>query len=670
MNKLRPTYPQIATRHPLSLFVVLALTSSTACSGADFSGAGEGFTGEETSGSVDGADADTDDTDPDGDGDGDPGDGDADSGDDTCELWCGEDGSCVEIGGEHYCECPEGTDWNRDYCGDCLVIDANSHDLGLEIVSFEGQFLLAGAMPPKQEYDDANIWLENPRTGDRVWVGNTHDLQFAVRVTPGIYDVIYEVETAGDLMPQNPRARLGQVALFDQLEISDIDIPVVAQAGAITLDGAPPPVMEYDDATIRFRDHETQNEVLAGNTHDGMYSVRLVPGAYDIIYRVETPGPITPRNDGAQLTTANLVSNGLLDIDIPSTPMQGQFMINDAPAPASEYDDANIVLESDTAGTVALGNTHDGSYDINVIPASYRLIYKHETGPNVPQNERAQFGSIDAPDPNVTAINIPMVELSGALTINGGAPPANQFDDGVVYLRGVDSDDEVLLGNTHDGAYLANLIPGSYDAFYALETSGGTVPNNKAARVLAGASIMATDSLDLNVDAVVISGSFTFAGAPPPASDYEDGRIYLRSTTTDDSVLLGSTHDGSYSAVVVPGEYQVFYVQEAGGEVPGNQNALLETVSIGLGMAFDVDVPIVSLSGAIVLEGGEAPNSPSDGGQLYLRAPGGDSVLLGDSFSVYTANLVAGTYGVYYRSEASVTMPENENGRFACVTIE
>ena len=49
----------------------------------------------------------------------------------------------------------------------------------------------------------------------------------------------------------------------------------------------------------------------------------------------------------------------------------------------------------------------------------------------------------------------------------------------------------------------------------------------------------------------------------------------------------------------------------------------------------------------------------------------GDSVLLGDSFAAsYAAKLVAGTYGIYYRAQTSVTMPENENGRFACITVE
>jgi hypothetical protein len=296
----------------------------------------------------------------------------------------------------------------------------------------------------------------------------------------------------------------------------------------------------------------------------------------------------------------------------------------------------------------------------------------HETGPNVPQNQRARFGEVNVTGGGVTPIDIPQVMLAGALTINGELPPASEFDDAVVHLQGVGSDDLVFLGNTHDGSYQVNVVAGTYDVYYAQETAGGTVPENKRARVQAGVSVESDGVLDIDVQAVAISGAFTLAGDPPPSSVYEDGSIYLRNTETDDAVLLGNTHHGGYSAIVVPGDYELFYVQEVGGSVPSNQNAALTGVTIVSAMALDVDVPVVDLSGEFALSSGSpVPDSASDGGQLYLRARDGDSVLLGSSFaSVYAAKLVAGTYGIYYRSEASMTMPQNENGRFSCITVE
>jgi hypothetical protein len=240
-----------------------------------------------------------------------------------------------------------------------------------------------------------------------------------------------------------------------------------------------------------------------------------------------------------------------------------------------------------------------------------------------------------------------------------------------VHLQGVDSDDLVFLGNTHDGGYQVNVIPGLYDVYYAQETAGGTVPENKRARVMSSVPVEIDGVLDIDVAAVAISGNITLGGELPPSSVYEDGSLYLRNTATDDAVLLGNTHLGSYSAIVVPGDYELFYVQEVGGDVPSNQNAALTGVTIGAPMMLDVDIPVVDLSGEFVLATGPVPDSANDGGQLYLRALNGDSALLGDSFATsYVAKLVAGTYGVYYRAQASVTMPQNENGRFSCITVE
>lgn len=595
----------------------------------------------------------------------------------VCDLDCGA-GTCVNIERSMYCECPEGTEWAEFGCEPCPIVDAAALDLALPMVSFEGRFSVGGAAPPKSEYDDANVWLENQRTNDRVLLGNTHDELFSVRVTPGIYDLVYELETPGAVLPRNRRVQLSKVALFDS-EVQDIDIPVATIGGPILLDGAAPPVTEYDDAQILFRDILHGDEVVAGNTHDGSYAITLIPGDYEVVYRVQTPGPIAPRNDGAVLMALSVVEDTRVQpIEIHSVSLHGDFLINAAPPPVSEYDDANIELESPTAGTVLLGNTHDGAYARNLLPGSYDVVYRHETGPNVPQNHRARFTTLEVtldPNGNTANIDVPMVELSGALTINAAAPPVSEYDDGLLFLQGTgaNADDSVLLGNTHDSSYQVRLIPSSYDVYYAQETSGGTVPDNKHASVLVGLdALVSANDVNIDVAAVAISGAFTLDNVAPPTSEYDNGRIYLRNNATSDAVLLGSTHEGSYSAIVVPGDYEIFYEQETGGALlPSNLNAGLGSVTIDGPMSLDLDLPVVALAGQVTLGGAPPPMSASDGGQLYLRTLAGDSVLLGHSFvPSYAIKLVAGTYGVYYRSEASVTTPQNENGRFACITVQ
>ena len=503
----------------------------------------------------------------------------------------------MTVGLESYCECPEETDWQPYSCDPCLVIDANSHDIELAVVEFTGDFLVGGEPAPASEYDDANLWLENSRTGDRVLVGNTHDLSFAVRVTPGIYELVYEVETPGAQLPRNPRVQLSTMALFDS-RAGNIDIPVARVWGPITLDGAAPPADEYDDANVLLRDVQTGAEVIAGNTHDGEVEVAVVPGSYDLVYRSETPGQVAPINDGAVLETLTIFAgDNQHDVEITSVSMQGEFLLDGVAAPVSEYEDANVMLESLAGGAVALGNTHDGAYQVNVIPGDYAVVYMHESGASVPQNQRATIMNVLANGSGPVAIDVPMVQLSGDLTVNGALPPSSEFDDGLVYLGGHGNDDIVALGNTHDGPYQVNVIPGEYDVYYSQETAGGTVPENKRARVRDQVVVDGNMAVDVDIEAISISGSLTLGGQVPPTSVYEDGRLYLRNAQTDDALLLGSTSGGSYSAVVMPGQYEVFYAQEAGGDVPSNQNASLGPVAIAEPMTLDLDVPVVDLGG-------------------------------------------------------------------------
>ena len=587
-----------------------------------------------------------------------------------CSLECGA-GECVMIGPDAYCECPEGTAWEPYACGECPPITAVVHDIELTYVDFSGEYLLGDGAPPVIEYDDANIWLENARTGDRVRVGNTHELAFSVRVTPGIYDLIYEVESPGARMPHNPRVSLGKIALFASLA-RDIEIPVARVSGEIMLDGEVPPQQEYDDGNVFLRDRESGAEVLLGDTGELGFAVNVVPADYDIVYRVESPGPKVPRNDGAVLGTLSAGAGAVsLTVDIETVPLAGEFLIGSQTPPATEYNDGNVWLESGDGGRVYVGNTHDLSYDLRVIPGTYDLVYVHESGVDVPQNQHAVFAA-QRSAVSLTQIDVPMVALSGTINLDGASPPQDEFDDGVVYLASAadGSDDVAVLGNTHDGAYQVNVIPGSYAVYYALETAGGTVPENKRARIGEGLSFDADTSHDIDITTVSVTGALTIDGAQPPSSVYEDGRIYLRNATSEDSILLGSTHEGSYAAVVVPGEYDVFYTQEVGGQVPSNQNAMLRSESIQASVVLDLDVASIDLEGRVLVDGAPAPNSPANGGQLYLRSVDGDSVLLGDSFAPsYAAKLVAGVYGVYYRSQASVDMPQNDNGRFACITV-
>jgi hypothetical protein len=306
-----------------------------------------------------------------------------------------------------------------------------------------------------------------------------------------------------------------------------------------------------------------------------------------------------------------------------------------------------------------------------LIPDLYTIVYDHESGTTMPRNRAAVVGEVDARLTDSHDVDIVSIEVSGALTINDAPPPASEFDDGIVWLRDQGTGGETPLGNTHDGSYTLRLVAGTYDLYYGQETAGGSVPENKGARLLQDLVLDASASLDLDVAAASLSGAFSIDGAPPPPSQYEDGRVYLRNLENGDALLLGSTHEGNYSALVVPGTYEIVYVEETGGDgVPANQSAPLGQVVLAGALDLDIEIPMRSLAGSVTVGGASPPQTPGDGGLLYLRDGAGDSVYLGTSYGPgYGANVVAGTYGVYYRAVGSLTLPQNDNGRFGCLTI-
>ena len=54
-----------------------------------------------------------------------------------------------------------------------------------------------------------------------------------------------------------------------------------------------------------------------------------------------------------------------------------------------------------------------------------------------------------------------------------------------------------------------------------------------------GANAWAQATINIDIPARPITGTFTMDGETPPASQYESGRVYLRDFRSGDQVLLG-----------------------------------------------------------------------------------------------------------------------------------
>jgi len=643
--------------------------------GGSSGGGGDSGDGDEGDGATD------DGTEEPGDGSGDDSgdDGGVDEFDPCFDVSCGE-GYCVVEDGEPKCECYGDYEALGLKCVQCEPV-GTPYDVDIPMLEVTGTFKINGFAPPASQYDDANIYLRNRGTGDEVLLGNTHDETFAATIVPGAYDLYYELENGGMLVPANEKAKLRTVLLEDSGQL-EVDIPAVALAGAITINGGPPPQEVYQNGYLYLRNRATKDAVRLGETRDGSFQVPVIPGDYEVFYVLKEGGDEVPANANAwveQVKVPNTPEVGAtVDVDIPAVILRGDFTINGSTPPDSQYDTGTISLRNDTGDEVVLGATRDASYRMAIVPGRYDVYYSvTQAGSTVPTNKEALLGEVDVPATFevevVRNMDVATVSVSGDFLVDDAPPPTATNDDGVVVLHDQETGDEVVLGNTHEGSYERIVVPGKYDIHYSQTTSNGGVPQNTNAKLVT-VDLLAPTAQDVNIPTVQVTGTITVGGQPPPTTQYDDGRLYLRNAETGDSVLLGNTHEGSFSALVIPGTYDVHYALETGGtDVPVNNDAYVQTVDVEEGVPLQIDIEVIDLVGNFLVGGMPAPPTISDFGSVYLEhVATRDAVYLGGTNDgTYGQRLVTGRYLLFYRQEnANGLVPTNTNAGLACLDIE
>jgi hypothetical protein len=426
--------------------------------------------------------------------------------DEACEgIDCGN-GSCASPDGlTPQCMCDPGF---AAVGLSCIACEPHAAEATLDIPVMAGaiELTVGGLVPPKSDYEDATLWLRNRDSGDAIRLGNTHDDgPFAFSVVRGDYDVYYEHESGGTVLPRNRKAVIGHLVPDDGGTIA-IDVAVVHVQGAITIDGETPPASTYDTGRLWLRNLMTGDEVLLADTHDGTIDVRVVPGDYALHYALQAGGEHVPINHDAHLYDVTVAAGDpetpmVLDVAIDTVAVSGAITIAGQVPPQSAYENGRIrLVGGNGADEIVLGETRDGAFEARVVPGTYDVVYERIAGSSmVPANTRAVLNTIAVYSDGAMPIDVPVVSLAGAFTINDAPPPVDPGDDGLVTLR-TGSGDAVVLGNTHDGGYARRVVPGYYDVYYGQDQSAGGVPTNTNARVLVGLDASSDqDTLDIDI---------------------------------------------------------------------------------------------------------------------------------------------------------------------------
>jgi hypothetical protein len=465
--------------------------------------------------------------------------------------------------------------------GISLLID-QPFDINVTAYLVRFVFTLDGSPFPVTEYDDAVFYLQLQGSSERILLGNSHSPVDSAWFMAGTYDVIYELETGGSQVPVNQNAVVATVVIDDMTSGINVDVKTVDLRFNATLDGSPFPVSQYAYGLFKLTNSAGDIAEL-GESYNLPLDVKVIEGTYDVIYSY-SQGANLPVNSAAVLANDVQVNsaNAAQNINILTALITPQYTLDGGAFPVSEYQDAEIFLRGPTdKDTMLIGNTHDANpADVRIVRGNYDVIYRHETGDEVPINSNAivQNGKVLNAD-QVLAVDVNSVTITGTFTLNGGNFPGVVYQAAEFYLKRKNSTDEFLLGLSYAGNGTARLIPGTYDVIYKY-VQGNELPQNSENTVMADVLLDTTKSIRIDVNATKIAPVFTLNGGPFAVNVNEVGEFYLHGPTGLDRVYIGHSFPDNEALYVINGGYDVQYEYVQGSDIPVNSRMRIDTIQI------------------------------------------------------------------------------------------
>jgi hypothetical protein len=370
---------------------------------------------------------------------------------------------------------------------------------------------------------------------------------------------------------------------------------------------------------------------------------------------IQIPPPLPPQS-------APLV------IDVAASQLDGNLLLASGPFSNSVYQSGDLFLrDQETDTLVELGNTYDQSYQVMVVNGIYDSVYQHFTGGNLPANK----DGVVAPDlpinvPSTMDIDVPSASVRPIFLLDGTPFPASVYNHASFWLQPVDTDELILLGDSHVANDIVNVMPGDYHVIYSHQ-QGDQVPANQNARVMSDVSIIGSTALNVDVSSASARTAFSLEGGAFPQSQYTAAKFYLTDGTGNE-VFLGNSFDAPGSISIIAGTYAIEYRHQQGDAIPINKATVVRQ---GLDCNSDcvaiADVQSGALDINATLNAQPFPVSEYQDGILELYdATSASYSLLGNTHSPFSGIVVIpGTYDIVYSHETGDAVPQNIRGTVA-----
>jgi hypothetical protein len=370
-----------------------------------------------------------------------------------------------------------------------------------------------------------------------------------------------------------------------------------------------------------------------------------------------------------------------LPIDVPAVQIQGDFLVNGAPASPVTSESARLRLDGmlGLGSGFPIGRSYEQSYGpLWVVPTDYQAGYGFDSSlfGTLPRSSAASvpigpFVYVDGSQP--FDVDVPAVGITIDVTLNGAPFGALSGDDSELRLRHVETGNEFAIGSTLAQPLFVWVVPGTYDLVYRY--IAGRHPINTHATIAAGLDLSTSQTVSLDLEAYPHQQIVRLNGALFPASPTEYGNIALESPDGRDRVDLGPTNGPLSEVFVLAGSYVLAYEHVNGGiQAPVNTHAIVDPMvvvdepapgrNISTGST-DIQAAVVSIDAT--LNGDPFVVSPTNWAEWAVVDANGDETPFGSTLTQpFASNLVHGTYDVLYQWQLGATdVPGNTRARVA-----
>jgi hypothetical protein len=266
-----------------------------------------------------------------------------------------------------------------------------------------------------------------------------------------------------------------------------VEVPSTIVSGNVTVAGTTADVLSrFSGSDSLFSLTSADGGTVPLNVNAaGAYSARVVPGTYDLYFG--SSGAVAtsaPSNVAAKLQSGIVIGAAplSLDIQVPAVTVSGTATLNGAPITAAGQNRFVLTLQSAAGDRAQL--THylaGGAFSASVIPGNYDLYYASEsdTEPLVPNNlsTKIRSGIVVGSSPVILDVDIRGTTVTGAITVNGAPATSGAVDDFATLILLQDQSDAALLAGlpSTTGSYSTFVLPGTYQLYYVLYRSSGTL---------------------------------------------------------------------------------------------------------------------------------------------------------------------------------------------------